>query len=91
MAEKRQHQRVRCDSKCILYYAHTKYSGVISNISLSGAAVRLYGLRTGAMQAGDTCSLLLCADPELCSYKYSGRITRITPAGIGLEFIEMRA
>lgn len=91
MDDRRQHHRVRCDSKCILYYAQTKYCGVISDISMSGAAVRLYGLRSGAMQAGDTCSLILCADPELCFCKYSGRITRITPAGIGLEFIEMRA
>lgn len=91
MAEKRQHQRVRCDSKCLLYYAETKYYGVISNISMSGAAVRLYGLHTGAMQAGDTCSLLLCADPEVCFCKYTGRITRSTPAGIGLEFIELHS
>ncbi len=91
MAEKRQHQRVRCDSKCLLYYEQTKYCGVISNISLSGAAVRLYGLQIGALQAGDTCSLILCADPEVCFCKYTGRITRSSSAEIGLEFIELHA
>lgn len=86
MADKRQHQRVRCDSKCLFYYAEEKYSGMISNISLSGAAVRLYGLQIGTIQAGDTCNLVLCADPEVCFCKFSGRITRSTPAEIGLEF-----
>ena len=88
MDEKRHHQRIDCESKCLLYYAKSKYYGVIKNISLSGASIKLESRHPVSIQSGESCSLILCADPETCFCNYSGRITRVTPSGGGLEFIE---
>lgn len=91
MHEKRKHQRISCYSKCVVYYEQAKYYGVILNISLSGAAVRLYGMKSGGMKAGDRCSLILCVDPAICFYRYAGTVARIGRSAIGLEFIDMAA
>lgn len=91
MREKRKHQRITCYSKCLVYCEQAKYYGMIIDISLSGAALKLYGLKTGTIKTEDTCSLILCAEPSLCFYRYSVRVARISASEIGLEFIERAA
>lgn len=88
MHEKRKHQRISCYSKCLVYYEQARYQGVILNISLSGAALKLYGLKAGVMKPGDRCSLILCADPTICFYRYAGRVARVSSSAIGLEFLD---
>lgn len=86
MDDKRQHHRISCVSKCLLYHASTKYSGVILNISLTGAAVKLQGMQPGAFRLGDACDLILSTKPDESFCTYKGRIIRISLREIGLEF-----
>jgi PilZ domain len=88
MAEKRHHQRITCAEKCLLYYADSRYSGAVMNISISGALVTLYDFTPGTIVPGDTCSLLLSNDPETSFSRYKSRITRVNHAGVGLEILE---
>lgn len=88
MAEKREHQRIRCAEKCLLYYADSRYSGAVLNISISGAMVMLNGSTPATILPGDTCSLILSNGPASSIYRYKSRITRVNPAGVGLEILE---
>lgn len=88
MDDKRNHQRINCDSKCLLYYAKSKYYGVIKNISLTGASIKLESRHPVNIHSGEICVLFLCADPQICMCKYYSRITRVSPAGVGIEFVE---
>lgn len=88
MAEKRDHQRIACDSKCLLYYANAMYSGAIMNISISGALVRLYGSSPKAISRGDTCSFSLSNNPATSFYRYKSRISRVDSSGLGLQILE---
>lgn len=88
MAEKRQHQRINCAEKCLLYHADSKYCGAIINISISGALVKLPSLNSDGIMPGDTCSFILSNDQETSFCRYGGRITRANPAGVGLVILE---
>jgi aminopeptidase-like protein len=88
MAEKRQHQRIDCIEKCLLYHADARYCGEIINISISGALVNLHGFIPEYILAGDTCSFILGNDLSTSFYRYKGRITRVNPSGVGLEIVE---
>ncbi len=88
MAEKRDHQRINCAEKCLLYHLNAKYNGSIMNISITGALVSLYGLTPGNILPGDVCSLILSSDPASSLYRYKSRIARVGPKEIGLEILE---
>lgn len=88
MAEKREHQRIGCAEKCLLYHANSRYSGAIMNISISGALVTLFGSTFDAIKQGDTCSLILCNYPTTSFYRYKTRVARAISSGIGVEILE---
>jgi hypothetical protein len=88
MAEKRQHQRIDCAEKCLLYHADSGYNGAIKNISISGVLVKLYGNTASAIKPGDMCSLILINAPTTSFYRYRGRIIRADTAEVGLEILE---
>ena len=88
MTEKRHHQRITCAEKCLLYYADSRYSGAIMNISISGALVTLYDSIPGAIVPGDTCSLQLSNEPATSFFRYKSRVTRVNSTGVGLEILE---
>lgn len=88
MAEKRQHQRIDCIEKCLLYHADSRYCGEIVNISISGALVHLHGFVPDYFMPGDACSFILGTDLSTSFYKYKGRVTRVSPAGVGLEILD---
>lgn len=90
MEEKREHHRIRCESRCLLYYEQTRFCGVIQDISLSGAGVRLLGKKAGRIRPGDTCSLILGSDTSMGFCNYTGRIIRVGPFLLGLEFVNRR-
>ncbi len=91
MDDLRQYHRITCDAKCVLYHAHSKLSGVILNISLSGVAIRLYDRQTDPMQIGEACSLILCNNPAICTYRYPVQVARIGSNVIGLQFVDAEA
>jgi len=87
MVEKRQHQRIDCAQKCLLYHSDSGYDGAIKNLSISGAMVTLYAA-TSAITPGDTCSLILSNDTTTSFYRYRGRIIRVNATEVGLEILE---
>lgn len=88
MAEKRQHQRIRCAEKCLLYYADSRYSGAIMNISITGVLVKLNDFSPVNVATGDICSLILSNDPATSFCRYKGKITRVNSYGLGVEILE---
>jgi PilZ domain len=88
MAEKRQHKRINCAEKCLLYHDNTRYNCAIMNISISGALLKIPGFTPGAINPGDTCSFILSNNPTTSFYRYKGRIARVNPAELGLEILE---
>jgi c-di-GMP-binding flagellar brake protein YcgR len=90
MNDRRRFKRVKCDSKCLVYHARSKFRGTVLNLSLAGAAVMLHGTITGTMKTGDKCNLVLCADPEISFFSYTARITRVGPSVIGLESLDLK-
>jgi hypothetical protein len=88
MVEKRQHQRIDCTQKCLLYHDNSGYDGAIMNLSISGILVKLYGDTTSAIKPGDTCSLILCNAAATSFYRYKGRIIRVNSGEVGLELLD---
>lgn len=89
MVEKRDHQRINCAEKCLLYHDKSKYGGAVMNISISGALVSLLGSDHGVIVPGDTCSLILYNDPTTSFFRYKSRVARINQAGVGVEILEL--
>lgn len=81
--------RIPCNSLCILNYQGTDYHGMIDNVSLSGALVRLHASVPPGIQSGDECCLMLCNDPGVCPVRYTCKVVRIDSNYIGLEFVEL--
>ena len=88
MAEKRRYQRISCAAKCLLYHADSSFSAAITNISISGALIELPGSASGEFLPGDACSFILSNNPTSSLGRYNGRVTRVIPAGVGLEILE---
>ena len=91
MDDLRRYHRITCDAKCILYHAHSKFSGMILNISLSGVAVRIHDSQADPMKVGEPCSLILCSNPSICTYRYPVQIARVGTQVIGLQFVDAAA
>lgn len=87
MIEKREHKRINCAEKCLVYYADSRYSGAIMNMSISGALVVLNGFAPGNVTPGNTCSLILSNAHETSFCRYKGQITRVDPSGIGVRIL----
>ncbi len=85
---KRRGLRVNCSDKCLLHYNNERYPGILENLSVSGALVRVLVPPEEMIQPGDSCGLLLCNDPSLCPWEYSGKVTRINHTGIALQFLD---
>lgn len=81
--------RILCDALCLLHYEGINYHGVIENISLSGALIKMSGKMPEGIRPGDTCGLMLCRTPEVCPIEYNCRVVRLAPAQVGVQFLEM--
>jgi len=81
--------RILCDSLCVLNFQGNNYQGMIDNVSLSGALVRLQSSQPPGIKPGDECGLMLCSDPGVCPVRYTCKVVRIDSNYIGLEFIEL--
>lgn len=83
-----QNYRILCDAKCILNFAGVDYQGVIENISLSGALIKLDKIPDN-MNPGDKCGLLLCSNPDFCPVNYTCKVSRLDSGIIGVQFMEI--
>ena len=84
-----QSSRIVCEAKCILNFDGVDFQGVIENISLSGALLKLNDKRPDSMQPGDTCDMIFCSNPDLYPVKYTSRVVRLDSEIIGIEFLEL--
>lgn len=81
--------RIVCEAKCILNFDGFDFQGVIENISLSGALIKLNDKITNSIQPGDTCDMIFCNNPDLYPVKYTCKVIRLDSAIIGIEFLEL--
>jgi PilZ domain-containing protein len=84
-----QRSRIVCEAKCILNFDGFNFLGVIENISLSGALIKLNSKLPESIQPGDKCDMIFCSDPDLYPVKYTCKIVRLDSAIIGIEFLEL--
>lgn len=81
--------RIVCEAKCILNFDGFDFQGVIENISLSGALIKLNDKITNSIQPGDTCDMIFRSNPDLYPVKYTCKVIRLDSAIIGIEFLEL--
>ncbi len=89
MENKGQSFRILCDAVCILNFAGRNYKGVIVNISLTGALIRIDANAPEGIKPGGECSLMLCGDAEECPIKYKCKIIRTDAKCVGVQFSEL--
>jgi hypothetical protein len=87
MIENRRHRRIDCATKCILYHNGSKFRGVVENLSISGALVRIRSNLSGIIQPGDACSLLICHLPALSYSRHSSQVKHLDSTAIGIQFL----
>ena len=84
-----QSSRIVCEAKCILNFDGVDFQGVIENISLSGALLKLKDKRPDSMQPGDMCDMIFCSNPDSYPVKYTSKVVRLDSEIIGIEFLEL--
>jgi hypothetical protein len=83
---RRYNNRITCISKCFLYHNGSKYSGVLENISISGALVSAGDSLPYVVQVGDSCNLVYCDNGVISPGEYPGTVVRLSSPKIGLQF-----
>jgi len=81
--------RIVCEAKCILNFDGFDIQGVIENISLSGALIKLDSKMPDSIKPGDMCDMIFCSNPDLYPVKYTSKVIRLDSAIIGIEFLEL--
>lgn len=85
MATRRQHCRIECDSHCLVIgQTGDTYQAFLSDISLSGASVAVYG--ETPFEVGDVCDLVLNDASAVFPLKRTGKVVRRASDTIGLSF-----
>ena len=84
-----QSSRLHCDVKCTLIYHGFDFEGMIVNVSLSGALIKLINKLPDGIQPGDKCILALGGDPDAGQVKYICKVIRIDATNIGVQFLEI--
>lgn len=80
--------RILCDAKCVFVFRDQNYEGVIENISLTGALIKLSEAAV-IVNPGEECGLMLCEDADRCPVKYICRIVRCDANRVGVQFVEI--
>lgn len=86
MKDARHGLRVKCDSKCVLVLGESVFDGILEDVSLSGALVRVRDRRL-AVNLGSRCGLCLCHDSNMCRGEYACQVTRVNHKDVGLSFV----
>jgi hypothetical protein len=84
-----QRSRIACEAECILNFDGIDFQGVIENISLSGALIKLNDDMPDSIRPGDRCDMIFCSSPEVYPIRYTCKVVRIDAALIGIEFLEL--
>jgi len=87
MIDKRNHRRIDCATECILYRNGSIFRGVVENISISGALVRIRRNLSEIIQRGDVCSLLICNLPSEYYSRHASQARHIESTIIGIQFL----
>ena len=81
--EKRKFIRHSCDGNIEFVVKGRLYNGYVTNISASGAFIEA----RGSFSMGDSVSITFHSSVSISgSEKKTGKIARVTPKGIGVEF-----
>lgn len=83
------HSRIVCSAKCVLNIDGFDYHGVIENISLSGALIKLDNMVSHKLSSGDKCHMMLCSNLDSYPVKYTSKVVRYDSEVIGIEFLEL--
>jgi len=89
MSKAVKHSRIVCAAKCILRFDGFDHHGVIENISLSGALIKLDHNIPDSVQPGDRCDMTLCSNLDSYPVKYTCKVIRVDLVLIGIEFLEL--
>ena len=89
MNKRVKHSRIVCAAKCILNYDGFDYEGVVANISLSGALIKLDNNIPSKIVPGNKCDMMLCSTMDSYPVKYTCRVIRFDSDIIGIEFLEL--
>jgi c-di-GMP-binding flagellar brake protein YcgR len=81
--------RIVCEAHCILHFDGVEFQGVIENISLSGALIKLKGTLPDSIRPGATCDMIFCSNPDVFPVKYTSEVVRLDSGLIGIEFLEI--
>ena len=84
-----QSSRIVCEAECVLNFDGVDYQGVIENISLTGALIKLDNRMPDNIRPGDTCDMIFCSSPDVYPIKYTSKVVRLDSALIGIEFLEL--
>ena len=87
MIEKRSHRRIDCAMNCFLYNEGSKFRGVVENLSISGALIRIRRNASEIIHPGDACSLLICNLLALSYSRHASQAKHIDSTAIGIEFL----
>ncbi len=86
MKNTRRNLRIKCDSRCVLILDKSTYEGILEDVSMCGALVRISGNPMG-VRPGSSGELYLCHDPDVCPGKCTCHVARVTQKDIGLAFV----
>lgn len=86
MTDTRTNQRVSYTSNCLLDIQNTTYSGLLENISFTGASVDIIGDVPDDRHCGEECVLTVLL---IGAVKYPCRILRIDSSKIALKFLDI--
>jgi hypothetical protein len=81
--------RIVCVAKCILNFDGVDFQGVIENISLSGALIKLNDNMPDSIRPGDTCDMIFSSNPDVYPVKYTSTLVRLDSPLVGIEFLEL--
>ena len=84
-----QSSRIIIEAKCILNFDGFDIQGVIENLSLSGALIKLKDKIPDSIHPGDKCDMRFCSDPDLYPVKYTCQVIRLDSEIIAIQFLEL--
>lgn len=81
--------RIHCEKMCVLNFERVNYQGVVENLSLTGALIKMRDTIPEGMKPGDNCGLMLCSNQTSCPVKYTCKVVRLDSALVAVKFLEL--
>ena len=87
MAGTREYSRFIFKNPCIITHEGTSYLGLLENLSLSGACLKVANEQSDSfLDVGDTVALKLCINPNVCPTERLGTVIGLDSSGLGVTF-----